>query len=236
MKRLLAGFVVCVFLSSLAGWNASHAAVATNASVWIDGVGLRYALLESDRTRREGFSLLSPTETGVTFTNHLLESRYLTNQILLNGSGVAAGDVDGDGWCDLYFCGLSAPNKLYRNLGNWTFQDITESAGVDCINLDATGAAFADLDGDGDLDLVVNSVGGGTHVFLGDGHGRFTEMQETLNPGRGGMSMALADIDGDGDLDLYIANYRVITIRDQPQTRFSVKMIDGEVNIESRCV
>jgi hypothetical protein len=63
---------------------------------------------------------------------------------------------------------------------------------------------------------------------VNDGHGRFTAATETLNKGRGGMSLALADIDGDGDLDLYIANYRVETLRDQPNTRFSVKMIDGK--------
>src|SRR5439155_19805074 len=149
------------------------------------------------------------------FINRLPQLWILTNLILLNGSGVVAGDVYGDGWCDLFFCGLRSQSKLYLNLGNWRFQDITESSGVNCVNLDATGAAFADLDGDGDLDLVVNSVGGGTHIFLNDGQGRFRETTETLNQGRRGMSLALADIDGDGDLDLYVANYRVDPIRDQ---------------------
>ena len=54
---------------------------------------------------KTGFSELVEEQTGITFTNWLPEARYLTNQILLNGSGVAAGDVDGDGWCDLFFCG-----------------------------------------------------------------------------------------------------------------------------------
>src|SRR5687768_10740362 len=59
-----------------------------------------------------GFTLMA-----IPFTNRLAESRSLTNQIFLNGSGVAAGDVDGDGWSDLYFCGLDNRNELYRNLG-----------------------------------------------------------------------------------------------------------------------
>src|SRR5207244_584540 len=84
------------------------------------------------------------------------------------------------------------------------------------------------LDGDGDLDLVVNSVGGGTHVFLNDGKGRFTELRPALNPGKAGMSLALADIDGDGDLDLYVANYRADTIRDHPQTRLHGDTVNGK--------
>jgi hypothetical protein len=93
---------------------------------------------------------LPPTSTGIYFTNHLAVERYVTNQIYLNGSGVAAGDVDGDGRVDLYFCRLDGPNVLYRNLGSWKFEDITIRAGVACSNLDSTGAAFADLDDERD--------------------------------------------------------------------------------------
>ena len=138
-------------------------------------------MLQLSETQHVGFVLLSSAQTGVTFTNHLPEQRHLTNQILPNGSGVAAGDIDGDGRCDLFFCGLSSQSRLYRNLGGWRFEDVTRRAGVECANLDATGATFADVDGDGDLDLVVNSIAGGTHLFLNDGRGRFTEVGEVLN-------------------------------------------------------
>src|SRR5687767_10014638 len=113
--------------------------------------------LKVDSTAKPGFTLLSPQDTGITFTNRLAQERHLTNQILLNGSGVAAGDVDGDGWCDLYFCALDEPNRLFRNRGGWKFEDVTIAANVALPQLDASGAAFADLDGDHDLDLIVNS-------------------------------------------------------------------------------
>ncbi|HKS38549.1 MAG TPA: VCBS repeat-containing protein, partial [Verrucomicrobiae bacterium] len=174
---------------------------------------------------------MSAVTTGIAFTNKLLEARYLTNQVYLNGSGVAAGDVDGDGRVDLYFCALDGPNKLYRNRGDWTFEDITSQSGVACAAFEATGAAFADLEGDGDLDLLVNTVGQGTHCFSNDGKGRFTESAHSppLNPLKCGTTMALADTDGDGDLDLYIANYRADTIRDHPQTRLQGDRIEGKM-------
>src|SRR6266852_7659391 len=201
---------------------------------WQVGKGYRFAELPLPKQGKTGFTALAPDATGIFFTNSLAQERHLTNQILLNGSGVAAGDIDGDGWCDLYFCGLDGPNRLYRNLGHWKFEDITEAAGVACPNRAATGAALVDLDGDGDLDLVVNSFGGGTHVFFNDGKGRFTEARNfpVLNPRKGGMSLALGDFDGDGYLDLYIANYRTSGLMDMPNAQFSLRVVNGRQVVE----
>jgi len=149
----------------------------------------------------------------------------------LNGSGVALGDADGDGLCDVYLCRLDGNNnKLFRNLGNWKFEDITDSAGVGCGGQNSTGAVFADIDGDGDLDLLVNSMGGGTRVFVNDGKGHFKETtaQAGVASRTAGMSMALADVDGDGDLDLYVSNYRSSTIREEVGTKFSINIVDGK--------
>lgn len=178
---------------------------------------------------RTGFTPQAPEVTGIHFTNLVAESRSLTNHILLNGSGVAAGDFDGDGWCDLYLSGLDGPNALYRNLGNWRFQDVAVQAGVACPTLDATGAVFADLDGDGDLDLLVSAIRAGVSCFLNDGRGRFQEVTAAagLESRTASMTLTLADTDGDGDLDLYVANYRNETLRDAFRMQIRVNTVDG---------
>lgn len=200
---------------------------------WEAREGYRCRRLEPVGTGKDGFTLLLPEQTGIVFTNLLSEARTLSSQILPSGSGVAAGDVDGDGLCDLYFCGLKTGNRLYRNLGNWRFEDITEKAGVGCTNLDATGAVLVDLDGDGSLDLIVNSLGGGTHIFFNDGKGHFTESKQVLNAGLGGMSLGLADYDGDGLLDLYVANYRVNSVADNPDIHYNLRVVDGQMVVAS---
>lgn len=196
---------------------------------WRTNSGYRLAAIQPSDGGPTGFTLLAPGQTGIVFTNLLPEARHLTNQILPNGSGIAAGDIDADGWCDLFFCGLKDSGcQLYRNLGGWRFTNVTAQAGVACVGRDNTGAAFADLDGDSDLDLIVNSLGGGTRIFFNDGHGHFTPGPQPLNDNLGGTSLALADANGDGALDLYVANYRVTTLTDMPGTRFSVKMVNGQ--------
>lgn len=188
--------------------------LASAAAPWETGPGYRRLALEVPAGGRPGFTTLPVPLTGVTFTNQLAQSRYLENFNLLNGSGVALGDFDGDGRCDVYLCGLERPGALYRNLGAFRFEDVADRVGVDCAGQASTGAAFADVNGDGHLDLLVNSMGGPNALLVNDGRGRFTNLTAAagLVSSLGSTSLALADIDGDGDLDLYVANYGVNSI------------------------
>ena len=156
-----------------------------------------------------GFTLLNNRSLKVDFQNKLNQAEWLNNQNLLNGAGVALGDYDKDGHCDIYLCSLSGGNKLYRNLGDWKFVDATDPQTA-CEGAYSTGAGFADLNGDGWLDLLVLAMGSNNKIFLNDGRGGFNE--PTLLPGNdsrlsGSTSFAIGDLDGDSDPDLYIANY-----------------------------
>ena len=155
---------------------------------------------------KPGFTLMNPKKTGVTFANVLQGDAYLTNAVAHNGTGVAIGDVDGDGWQDIYLCSLQGPNRLYRNLGHWRFEEM-ELGDAACAEQLSTGATFADVDGDGDLDLLVNGIAAGTRLFLNDGKGKFSAPKE-FKTASGNYGVTLCDLDRDGKLDVVTANYR----------------------------
>lgn len=210
----------CSMLGLLAclGWGLAWGGCASEVPerVWQEEEGYRWAELLPPRKGDPGFTELASSQTGVTFVNALQEAQFLANRHYVNGSGVALGDVDGDGWTDIYLPRLDGDNVLYRNLGNWQFEDITAQADVAAPERFSTGATFADLDGDSDLDLLVTAMGGPNAAFLNDGMGHFTEVTDEagLSSDLGSTSMALADVDGDGDLDLYVGNYKKHTVKD----------------------
>ena len=130
---------------------------------------------------------------------------------ILQGAGVAAADFDQDGWVDMYVTGGShRPNLLYRNLGDGTFEDIAEAAGVAFDGRKDTGATAADIDGDGWPDLFLGGVNGTPPLLLlnnQDGSFRDVTTASGLADIRNAYSAAFADYDRDGDLDVYIAHW-----------------------------
>lgn len=132
--------------------------------------------------------------------------------------GIAVGDFDGDGFDDIYVCQPSGlPNRLYRNRGDGTFEDVTQSAGVAV--LDGTSCAlFADFENRGHQDLLV-VTNAGPLLFVNDGSGRFAVKQNAfqfVHPPQGTFThAALADYDRDGRLDVYFCLYNYYAGLDQ---------------------
>jgi tetratricopeptide (TPR) repeat protein len=125
-------------------------------------------------------------------------------------NGVAAGDFNNDGLDDLYICQPSGlPNRLYRNRGDGSFEDVTEKAGVGVLDNSAC-ALFADFENKGLQDLLV-VCGSGPLLFLNQGDGTFSLKRDAFqfkSPPQGTFThAAVADYDRDGRLDIYFCVY-----------------------------
>src|SRR6188474_2750871 len=144
-------------------------------SAWTEFNGGRWKSLPPVAGTKVGFTLLDQAATGLVFTNTLPEDVGATNRTLYNGSGVAAGDFDGDGRPDIVLVGLQNQISLYKNLGDWRFTNITAASGIRITNLVCRGAVLADISGDGAMDLLVSTSGGGVRCWINDGHAHFRE-------------------------------------------------------------
>ncbi len=169
------------------------------------------------------FELLPAARTGITFENRLPESpefSILNYLYYYNGGGVAVGDVDGDGKPDVYVSSNLDGNKLYRNRGDFRFEDITDKAGVSGPPGWKTGVSMADVNGDGALDIYVSAVNyltmhGRNALYVNNGTGVFTDSTDAYGLAFSGFSTQALffDYDRDGDLDLYLLNHSAHTER-----------------------
>src|SRR5439155_1196749 len=125
-------------------------------------------------------------------------------------NGVSVGDIDNDGFDDVYVCQPAGlPNRLYRNRGDGTFEDITESSGVGVLENTAC-AIFADIDNDSRQDLIIVRTNGPL-LFLNEGGGKFRQKRNAFQfasaPQGTFTGAAVADYDRDGWLDVYFCLY-----------------------------
>ena len=147
---------------------------------------------------------------------------------IYGNNGIAAGDIDNDGWDEIYVCqpgGL--PNRLYKNRGDGTLMEITDKAGVGMLD-DTTCALFADFRNTGHQDLVVLGSAGPL-LFLNKGDGTFTHAPDAFHfrtaPQGSFTGMAAADYDRDGRLDLYLCTY--IYFQSEDQYRYAIPYHDA---------
>jgi hypothetical protein len=164
------------------------------------------------------FARLDPAATGLQFTNELRRENIVA--YVYTGAGLAVGDYDNDGWPDVYMVSQDGPNKLFRQTAPLRFEDVTAKAGgLDGGDAWGNAASFADVDGDGDLDLYVCNLESPNLLYVNQGDGTFVErgVQYGLGLVAASMGCAFADYDNDGDLDLYVLTNRVLkhTLPDQ---------------------
>ena len=106
---------------ALIAWAISQALPAVT---WVEEANHKWRPLDVPSGTSSGFTVLAPEQTGIHFSNRLNVEKSLQNQVYLNGSGIALADVNGDGLCDIYLCGLDSPNHLYLNKGGWSFEEV----------------------------------------------------------------------------------------------------------------
>jgi hypothetical protein len=180
--------------------------------------------------------------SNINFENKLTETsefNVFKYRNFYNGGGVAVGDLNNDGLPDIFFTANQGPNKLYLNKGNFSFQDISESAGFTNKKQWSTGVVFVDINGDGWLDIYVCNAGNmmetalrKNQLFINNHNLTFTESAQQYGLDNDGYTTQVTffDYDQDGDLDCFMVNNSPIPVntlnyanmRDLPAAQWNV--------------
>lgn len=174
---------------------------------------------EKEKLLKVFFEMVSSSNSGVNFRNAVQEdntTNFINFEGVYNGAGVAIGDINNDGLPDIYFAGNSVDDKLYQNLGDFKFMEITSQSSIaDHVQGWSTGVNMVDINADGYLDIYVCRSGPSPNpedlknkLFINNQNGTFTESAELygINNADQSRQAAFFDYDLDGDLDMYLMN------------------------------
>ena len=169
--------------------------------------------------QQKKFTLLPAESTGINFRNDIIEDASMFMYLYENlyvGGGVSIGDINNDGLPDIYFSSTRGYNKLYLNLGNFKFKDITATAGVNGGEGIKTGVNMVDINGDGYLDILVCKSGykdPGLRkkiVYINNRNLTFTNRAAELGLDDASYTIQsyFFDYDNDGDKDVFFVNHQ----------------------------
>ena len=180
------------------------------------------------------FIKLLPDETGIEFVNAIGDvsyEKFMESPYIYNGAGLAAGDLNNDGYADLFFAGNLVSSRLYLNRGDFQFDDITEQANITTDQW-ITGVALIDINSDGFLDIYLSVAGEpGTPIeerrnllFINNGDLTFTESaaEYGIDDDGYGTQAVFFDYNKSGYPDLFLMNNSPISFSRKGSTVFSV--------------
>lgn len=204
MSSYLPGLVpVILLLSGCGGGGSSEQSAPTSPAPTTPDVPQETSvtLSFSDATQMANLNL-----------RHGFKHTQDSSMPMMYSGGTAVGDYDNDGDLDIYFiAGSNGNNQLYRNQNDGTFIEVGSEAGVAISGVKGTGPAFADIDGDGWIDLFVGAVDSeSVYLFKNNQDGTFTDITSTSGinlTAPNSVSATFGDIDLDGDLDLLISHW-----------------------------
>ena len=168
-------------------------------------------------TEEKLFKSIDSAHSGINFSNDLTydaEFNIFRYRNYYNGGGVGLVDYNQDGLLDIYMVANMDTNRLYQNLGNFQFKDVTNKAGVGGFHAWSTGVTIADVNADGWPDIYVcnsGTISGDNRqneLFINNRDGTFTEKAGEIGLADAGYSIhsSFFDYDKDGDLDMYLLN------------------------------